>query len=933
MFSLEREMKTPHSTVRIQLNKDFDLNKLTNLRDYYDKLGIKGLYLAPAFKAREGSNHGYDVVDFKQIGSEIGGIDKYHEMTRSYKRKGFFILQDFVPNHMSFDANNYYLMNILELGDYSPFKGHFDIDWDHHHPNLKGKLLIPILGTYYGAALENQELKLDYDKKGFCLRYYAFRIPLTIESYTQILGSEKNHQEDGRQVDSNLLSLHGHALYLKSLVESQSSEDILNQVDHAKKMIWEKYQEDEASRNFINEQLNLFNGEKGNRESFNLLDDLLYSQRFRLSYWKVAAEEINYRRFFTINDLIGVRVEDEKVFNSYHSLIGELIREGMVDGIRLDHIDGLYDPEKYIKDLKKQFPSSYVVAEKILERGELIPESFQLEGTTGYDFLTYINQLFCLKKNEPHFDTIYQKFCGEKLNYHKLLLENKRLIITRHLLGNIDSLAHYLKGVAGNGRVGRDLTYYSLRKAMVEFMVDLPVYRTYTNSFKVSEEDLKVIGETIQKSLKRRPYLEYELNFLKSVLTLSMEGVGEEDIKEKLKYFVMGFQQLTGPVMAKGLEDTVFYIYNRLISLNEVGGGAQEFGISLKKFHQFLRDRREKSPHTMNATSTHDTKMGEDGRNRLHVLSEIPQMWKSKILKWEKINKELREGKKVYPDKNDEYRLYQAMLSSFNPQEEKFEIFLGRIQNYMLKAVREAKVYTEWIRPDHEYEGTLKRFIDRVFDRESNKVFWDDFLDFQKYISFYGALSSLSMVTLKIMAPGIPDFYQGCETHNYSLVDPDNRRPVKFEKLSEELSCLDKINLKDYRKDLINGKLKLFVTSKLLHFRRVDEDFWGKASYAPLKMSGNRQNKVIASIRELKRGDHTAVVITIGTRFLTDVLGTDELGKKSFFDDLFLHVPSYRGKTFRNCLTEELIVVPEDGRILLSQALGNLTIGVLTLEL
>ena len=513
----------------------------------------------------------------------------------------------------------------------------------------------------------------------------------------------------------------------------------------------------------MDENITLLNGQKGEIESFNNLDDILSEQSFRLSFWKVAAEEINYRRFFTINELISLKVEDEAVFHDTHQLIFRLIEKGKCDGLRIDHIDGLCDPTMYLERIRKQADHIYLIVEKILDFNEKLPSFWPVQGTTGYDFLNYVNGLFCNKINRNEFARIYYKFTGLRTSYDNLVSEKKRLIIGKHMAGNIDNLAQLMKNIAGKERYGRDITLYGLKRALVEFMAFFPVYRSYINEHMFSESDKHYIQKAIQDARHHNPDLLYELHFIDKFFAPDFADHLSEEGKKQLLHFIMRVQQFTGPLMAKGFEDTVLYIYNKLVSLNEVGGNPHRFGVTDEEFHAFQAQRAAHFPHSLNTTSTHDTKRGEDVRARIHVLSEIPKEWNNNLRRWSKLNK--RKKKKLYetlmPDENDEYFLYQTMLGVFPFYEHEEKRFTERIKEYVIKAVREAKRYTAWIKPDTEYENACISFVENILDPQEENLFLKEFRCFQKKIAFYGIFNSLSQTLIKITAPRSARFLSG----------------------------------------------------------------------------------------------------------------------------------------------------------------------------
>ncbi len=816
-------------------------------------------------------------------------------------------LQDIVPNHMAYDSENSLLMDILEHGPYSEYSDFFDVEWEHPFDDFRGKLLAPLLGDFYGRCLERGELTLDYDEVGLTVNYYDLWIPLRIESYAQFLTHDMDRlaRSLGRS-DPDFVKLLGILYMLKNLSAETTGRERKDQAQFIKELLWELYSGNDAVRDFIQHNLALFNGEtETSSDRYDLLDDLLADQFFRLAFWKVGAEELNYRRFFTVNELICLRIEDIKVFQKTHSLIAHLVKAGQIQGLRIDHLDGLYDPDHYLRRLRTKCGDDiYVVVEKILEREETLPEDWPIQGTSGYDFLNQMNGLFCQRANVKAFDAIYRRQVVHTPDYEAWMVDKKRLIAATNLVGDVDNLGHLLKGIAGKYRYGRDFTLSGLRKAILEMLVQFPVYCTYINSAEVSDRDRAYIQQAVDKAHKRIPQLQNELAFVEKVLTLDYEDVLTEEDQAEWLHFAMRFQQFSGPLMAKGLEDTLFYVYNRLISLNEVGGDPGTFGVTAAEFHQYNQRQLAQWPHTLNASSTHDTKRSEDVRARLNVLSEIPEEWDQQLQRWQQLNQshKLVTQKRTIPDPNNEYFLYQTLVGAFpfgdDPQV--YQTFVERIKAYVVKAVREAKVYTAWLRPDTEYEDGFVTFVERILDDSSKNKFLAEFRPFQQKIAAYGIYNSLSQTLLKLTAPGVPDLYQGTELWDFSLVDPDNRRPVNYD---ERLSFLQEIqrrcqtDLKSLLGDLQatrhDGRLKLFLITRTLAARQQYQAIFEQGDYQPLSAEGERANHIVAFARTYKGQSAIAVV----PRFLTSLITPDQdpYGKAVWGDTALVLPPGLKG--------------------------------------
>jgi len=889
----------PSATYRLQLNPDFGFSAVEALADYFHQLGISHIYASPVFAAQKGSTHGYNVTDPNEINTELGSVQQFEKLLAVLKEHGIGWIQDIVPNHMAFDSKNRMLMDVLEYGIASQFYEYFDIDWHHHYESMKGKVLAPFLGKFYGECLENGEIQIIYDERGLSVRYYELKFPLCIASYSKFLST------DLYRLENELGKDHPDFLRFVTLIASFQVPHNQNDpgkyhehIDASKDVLWRLYNSHPNIKTFIDGNLQLMNGKKGDAASFDGLDDLLSEQFFRLSFWKVATEEINYRRFFNINQLISVRVEDERVFRSTHVFISKMLWKGDFSGVRIDHIDGLYDPEQYVQHLRENNAENYIVVEKILHIDEELPANWPIEGTTGYDFLNQVNGVLCARQNDKRFERIYSKFINRFLQYESLVADKKRLIIGRHMAGDIDQLAHLLKCLSGKDRFARDITLYGLRRALVEILALFPVYRTYINRQPIDEADRKYITEVIKRAKETAPAFILELEFIEQFLLLNIPTRNSLAAEKEYLNFVMRFQQLSGPLMAKGLEDTVFYIYNKLISLNEVGGSPDRFGISLVEFHFFNKKRAARWPNTMNTTSTHDTKRGEDLRARLTVLSELPNEWGGKLATWYKLNKNKKENTKVkeIPEKNDEYFLYQTLLAAFPFNEQEQAGFIERIKSYMVKAVREAKVHTAWLKPDEAYENGFTSFIERILTPSEDNRFLTDFIPFQRKIAHYGVLNSLSQTLLKLTCPGVPDFYQGSELWDLNLVDPDNRRPVNYDirinYLAEIKNC-EENNLVAFIRELLasvhDGRIKLYIIYRVLQIRRQYRDLFRSATYLPLNTHGKYKNHVIAFARH--NGTHWSV--TIVPRFISSLVDVDSIPLAQIWEDTTVEIPEH----------------------------------------
>jgi (1->4)-alpha-D-glucan 1-alpha-D-glucosylmutase len=905
-------VRIPCATYRVQMHRGFGFRALGKILPFLAELGISDVYPSPIFKARAGSLHGYDVVNPGELNPELGGPPDFEELAAALRKRNMGWVQDIVPNHMAFDAQNRMLWDVLENGTRSPYFEFFDVLWDHPYASMKGRLLAPFLGKFYGESLEAGEIRILYDQDGFRIAYHHLFFPLKIESYTHVLthGLETLKKKLGRH-HPDFIKLLGILYVLKTLSSQEGEEEGYEQVSFIKNTLWEIYTGCDEIRALIDENLKRFNSPEDPRDRARRLDPLLSEQMYRLSFWKVATEEINYRRFFSINDLISLRVEREAVFHRVHALTLRLAEEGVITGLRVDHIDGLYDPKGYLERLREAGKGLYTVVEKILEPEETLPLEWPVEGTTGYDFLNALNGVFCMKENARAFSRLYDAFTGRRHDYEALVLEKKRLILEKHMTGDIDNLARQLKDLSSKDRYGSDITLHGLNRALSEVMSSFPVYRTYVAGEKVRKEDERSLRKAVDKARRANPGLSHELDFVERFLLLKFEGSLSEEDRIIWLSFVMRFQQFTGPLMAKGVEDTALYVYNRLLSLNEVGGAPERFGLSSGEFHEADLRRLKNWPHAFSATATHDTKRGEDVRARINVLSEIPELWERHIREWGRINRKRK--KKVrdleMPDRNDEYFLYQTLVGALPFEEAAFPEFMERIKAYVIKAVREAKVHTAWLKPDEDYETAYLSFVEDLL--EPANPFLQAFLPFQKRVAHCAVYTGLSQTLIKITSPGVPDFYQGSELWDLSLVDPDNRRPVDYETRSEWLKDMVQrsegnipVLIDELLRTKEDGRIKLFLIYKALKARKENQALFKDGDYVPLKAEGLFRDHVISFAR--KREQKWAVTVAPRFFFALSGEGRHPLAEAAWKDTEVLF-PQEAPQSWKNALTGEKI--------------------------
>ena len=905
--------RVPVATYRIQFSLGFRFSDARNLVPYLHDLGITDLYASPRFKARKGSSHGYDVADPERVNSELGTEEEFDELVQRLKHYDMGLVLDIVPNHMAASPENPWWMDVLENGTSSRFASFFDIDW---HPATtkaaflqENRILLPVLGDLYGRVLENQELALKLDERGFFVRYYDARLPLDPKSYRLLLQDSLDRMRNDPECPAeSLQKLAAVREAVKQLPDrgARESREIAARrsgKEEIKQDLWRLYQDDRDVRRSLDETLLVFNGNRADKRSFDRLDQLLSEQAYRLAYWKIAAEEINYRRFFDISDLVGLRLEDPEVFEARHAQIVQLAREGKVTGLRVDHIDGLYDPQDYLRRLQGSLsaspagtsgrPGFYVVVEKVLGGDEPLPEDWPVCGTTGYDFLNAANGVFIEPRGLQMLEANYARFTGNAATFNDVCYSRNKLVMEQLFQGEVNALAHLLGRIAAQDRHARDLPFSELMQALVEVTACLPVYRTYIRDFEVSPRDRIYIDRALRAARVRTPHERVSsaaFGFLRCVLMLDPPYYADVHKKEWLA-FVMRWQQFTGPVMAKGLEDTAYYVHNSLISLNEVGGDPirKNLPIDLEAFHLFNQERPARWPCTLNATSTHDTKRSEDVRARINVLSELPDRWENALRRWNRWNqskKPIVNGRPV-PDPAEEVLLYQTMLGAWPLDEREVPAFKERLQAFMLKAAREAKTHTSWMNPHAEYEGALSSFLEFILEASGTNRFLRDFLIFQETVAYFGWLNALSTLLMKIASPGVPDFYQGTETWNLSLVDPDSRRPVNFETLAHDLDELRRSEhegaqplLRDLLEHWRDGRVKLYTTWKALQFRVAHPQCFLEGDYTPLYASGKRIENICLFTRH--KGQDWALVAV--PRLLTKVVdpGVLPLGQEAW---------------------------------------------------
>ncbi len=958
--------RIPRTTYRLQFNRGFTFRDARDLVPYLHALGISDCYASPILQARAGSSHGYDICDHSRLNPDLGGREEFEPFAEALRQHGMGLILDAVPNHMGIgDAGNVWWMDVLENGPGSPFASFFDIDWCPVNPDLKNKVLLPLLEDQYGRVLEAGKIRLAFAEGAFALWYYETQLPVAPCTYLCILervlagpgavfGEGPMHLRELRSVLTALRYLPPrHENTPDKVAERHREKEV---VKHRLANLCTASPE---VRSAIDDTVREFNGTVGEARSFDLLDSLIEQQAYRLAYWRVAAEEINYRRFFDINELAAIRMELPEVFQATHEILFQLLAEGKATGLRIDHPDGLRDPAAYFRQLQQHHllahadPSSavaredlarevaarlpvtradqgapvwplYVVAEKILSRGETLPQDWAVDGTTGYDFLNAVNGLFVDAEGREAFDRAYQGFTGASANFQQMVGSAKKMTMLVSMVSEINALAHQLDRIAERNRCCRDFTLNSLTFALREIIACLPVYRTYiTGPEGIAAQDRLVIEAAVEEARRRNPRTADAIfDFVRDAALLTTVKDFAEADRPRLIEWALKFQQLTGPIMAKSVEDTVFYTYNRLTSLNEVGGSPELYGVSVTAFHRQNAERLERWPHTLLATSTHDTKRSEDVRARLNVLSEMSREWQTVLSRWGRLNS----SKKVVvedqpaPDRNDEYLLYQTLLGAWpaEPLRPADTVeFRRRITDYMQKATKEAKVHTSWINPNGDYDEAVRQFVSRLLPDAGADPFLEDLLVVQRRVAFFGYFNSLSQVLLKLTCPGVPDLHQGTELWDFSLVDPDNRRPVDYRRRREVLAGLQQRiaqadqDLTPLTADLLasiaDGRIKAYLVYRALELRRAQEALFASGSYLPMEATGANRDHVCAFARSL---DDAAMVVVV-PRLVVGLARESEqspMGLEVWGQTRLLLPAHLAGRPYRNVFTREVLL-------------------------
>jgi (1->4)-alpha-D-glucan 1-alpha-D-glucosylmutase len=987
---LQTDVRVPVATYRAQMHRGFTFDQAAAVVPYLQRLGMGDFYASPIFEARPGSMHGYDVTRHDRLNPELGGAERFAPFAGTLGDHGMGLLLDIVPNHMGIGGDSVWWQDVLENGHSSRYANYFDIDWSPLKEEMRNKLLLPILGNQYGEELEAKHIQVAFEDGRFYVKYYAdHRMPAAPRSIPLIffrrpIGTLPSEQEtegmppELAEVLRELTQLPPHETTDPAL-QADRQQRLATLMPRLRAVLTS-----DAAQPMIRRALEAINGTEGDPHSFDALHEFLNVQPYRLAFWRTSAEEINYRRFFDINDLVGLRMETPEVFAETHCLIRELLAKKQVTGLRIDHCDGMFNPRQYLIRLQLLYLASqcagskpesetaangieravldqvrgydwstshgplYVVVEKILEPREHMPREWPVHGTSGYDFVYFANNIFIQRENLKAFNTLYDRVLGRSANPDEIIYRSKLQVMQSSLASEVHVLTNMLSKIAAADRHARDFTDNILETVVRETIACFPVYRTYTDERgSYPERDIAFIRGAIRQAKRRNPDIDGSaFDFLADMLLLHRRHqTSSREIDPQQLRFALKFQQLTGPVMAKGVEDTTFYVYNRFVSSNEVGGDTKSFGIALELWHSSNQERLEVAPDSMLTTSTHDTKRSEDVRNRLNVLSEIPNAWAGAVRRWQRANakakRTLADGR-VAPDANEEYLLYQTIAGVWPWREDEpggRESVLKRLQEYAAKALSEAKVNLSWISPDPEYVAAVQQYLADILlrgKRGHETVFMQTLEKLLPQIKVFGGVNSLAQLVLKATCPGVPDFYQGTELWDLSLVDPDNRRPVDYELRERMLAHMDELAATqgpaavaaEVTRDISDGAIKLWTTAQVLRLRRAEHALFRHGSYLSLYGEGAAEQHVIAHARQY---EDRAVIIAV-PRFACSLMrGEVALPLGHAWKDWTLSLPAELLGTelpasYRNIFTGETMTIGES--LPLAQVFGSFPVAV-----
>jgi (1->4)-alpha-D-glucan 1-alpha-D-glucosylmutase len=1002
----------PVSTYRFQLRRGFGFQQATELVAYLRALGVTHTYSSPILMARSGSPHGYDIIDHNSINPDLGTEDDLRRLSAELKHHGMGLVLDYVPNHMGVGTGtNPWWQDVLMNGRSSEYSGFFDIDWNPLRPDTRGKVLLPILGAPYGEVLERGELKLVYEDSRFSIVYFETRLPIDPQTIPLIFEPLREgregavHTREGQDIADLFAMINAFGnLPAHDTDDPEFAAQRNGEAPELYRRLEFMCRRSPLVGALVEDAVRLCNGRPGQPRSFDSLHRLLEAQAYRVAHWRVSAEEINYRRFFDINDLVGVRMENPQVFAETHRLLRRLLAEGIVDGLRIDHPDGMLNPAQYFTRLQMlyaasqcagpephappaangietdiqqafgehdwigQLPPMFVAVEKILEPGEQLPGEWAIDGTVGYDFLNLVNGIFIDQRNERAFTNLFRRFTGWTTEVSALIYACKKLVLNSAMAGELLVLTHLLAEISGTDRRARDFTRKALADAIRETIACFPVYRTYVDERgNISDRDRAYISEAVVRARRRNESMPAAVfHFLRDTLLLRLDARNPADTHRRALYFTLKFQQLTGPVMAKGLEDTACYAYNRLCSVNEVGGSPDQFGYPVDEFHRGNAIRAERWPASMLATSTHDTKRSEDVRARLNVLTEMPRTWSAHVLRWRRLNRSKKrvigDGRSV-PDANEEYLLYQTLVgvwpwvkskpgaAAVTPVEkpagkrrrrsaaavaDQPPEIVRRVQEYMTKAVHEAKMNLSWVNPNQEYVDALTDFIARLLDeRHRDSGFLAQFESFAAPVQFFGAVNGLAQKLLTLTSPGTPDIYQGNEIWDFSLVDPDNRRTVDFalrrKMLDDLLARAETSDLAALCRELLarytDGAIKMWITHRTLTFRAQYPELFHVQPYVPAYGAVEKQEHLVAFTRAAEK---RMALVAVPRLAYTLMKGDMRWPTGEAWGNAELGLPPRAPSEFENVLTGEVLRATPARSLLCSELFATLPVALLS---
>ena len=877
----------PASTYRLQLRKEFPFADATRVVPYLHALGVSHCYLSPILMSAPGSTHGYDVNDYHRIDTELGGRRGFEELSAAVRARDMGILLDFVPNHMGIQGtSNRWWQDVLECGPYSPHADFFDIDWHDQQLSERPRVLVPILDNQYGIVLEAGRFALRFDAQAgtLTIQYEDLRFPLSPPTYADILSGaarEPGTPEEARTILEKI------ATDFRALPRGNEGPIPRGPREELKRTLASAAAASETVVRAVNGHLETINGHANDPRSVDRLDDIINEQHYRLAHWKAGAHEVNYRRFFAIDTLIGLRMENPKVFAETHGLIGGLIRENLASGLRIDHIDGLRNPLEYLERLQtlalrdgtSATSPFYVVVEKILAEGEELDSAWPTHGTTGYEFIRQLADVFVDPAAEKKFTRFYSDFTGRTERFDDVVYANKRHVLEEMFANAVNHLGHQLAVLSSADRRWRDLTRHELIVAIREIMAALSAYRIYrrTNA-ECRPDDAREINRACGEALRRNPNRDPQpFEFVRDLLIGRYPPPSATlDFRVSLWRWVLTFQQYTGAVMAKSVEDTAYYVYNRFVALNEVGGDPAAFGGTVAEFHAANARRRETTPHSLLATSTHDTKFGEDARARLYVLSEIAGEWSDWANEWRDLNRRFKTNVdgRLAPDANEEYRIYQTLLACWPPDgSAPDDAFRQRLREHVRKAVNEAKVNTHWFHPNEAWLEACDRFMDSLLTPETGEEFLASIGPKAQRLAHLGLVNSLAQVALKITSPGVPDFYQGSEGWNVSLVDPDNRALIDWRARETAAAAAQEMVWRGLLRNWKDGRVKVRLTHDLLRFRRQHLALFQAGDYQPLMAEGRFADRLVIFERR-----HQREALFVVVPRMTAALGCPPLG-------------------------------------------------------